>query len=130
MATKVETLAKNLDDFAFDFDFYSYQDAVEDRSEHITSLVRDLETGNVAGLLEYLDEVMQSEGDTTYGREAFELHKKVREYYAPPIPVDWIDNYLDHWCNKPELEKFKNFTQEMVEAWRIKNRGTWRKENG
>jgi putative CHC2 zinc finger protein len=55
-------LAKDLDDFAFDYDFYGYQDVVDDRTEHIESLKKDLETGNVEGLTDYLKEVIE-EGD-------------------------------------------------------------------
>ena len=58
----ITELAKDLDDFAFDYDFYGYQDAVDDRTEHIESLKRDLETGNVEGLTDYLKEVIE-EGD-------------------------------------------------------------------
>ena len=55
----ITELAKDLDDFAFDYDFYGYQDAVDDRTEHIKSLKRDLDTGNVEGLTDYLKEVVK-----------------------------------------------------------------------
>lgn len=58
----ITELAKDFDDFAFDYDFYGHQDAIDDRTEHIESLKRDLETGNVEGLTDYLKEVIE-EGD-------------------------------------------------------------------
>ena len=115
----VTTLARDLDDFAFDYDFYGYQDAVDDRTEHIQELIDDLETGNVIGLLDYLDEVMQAD-DGDFRHEAFELHRRVRKYYLKPIPVEWINAYLNKWCDKSELDKFRNFIEEMIEEWKRK----------
>ncbi|WP_243125890.1 MULTISPECIES: antirestriction protein ArdA [unclassified Eubacterium (in: firmicutes)] len=55
----ISELAKDLDDFAYEFDFYGYQDAVDDRAEQIESLKADLESGNVEGLTDYLKEIIE-----------------------------------------------------------------------
>ena len=55
----ISELAKDLDDFAYDYDFYGYQDAIDDRTEHIESLKADLESGNIEGLTDYLKELIE-----------------------------------------------------------------------
>ena len=55
----ISELVKDLDDFAYEFDFYGYQDAVDDRAEQIESLKADLESGNVEGLTDYLKEIIE-----------------------------------------------------------------------
>lgn len=55
----IAELAKDLDDFAYEFDYYGYQDAVENRAEQIESLKADLESGNVEGLTDYLKEIIE-----------------------------------------------------------------------
>ncbi len=55
----ISELAKDLDDFAYEFGFYGCQDAVDDRAEQIESLKADLESGNVEGLTDYLKEIIE-----------------------------------------------------------------------
>lgn len=55
----ISELAKDLVDFAYEFDFYGYQDAVDDRAEQLESLKADLESGNVDGLTDYLKEIIE-----------------------------------------------------------------------
>ena len=49
------------------------------------------------------------------------LEKLVNDITDVVIPVEWIEKYLDKWCDKPELDKFRNFTEEMIETWRREN---------
>lgn len=54
----VSELANDLDEFARDYDTYSYNDEVEDRFESIQSLTDDINNHNVDGILEYLQEIV------------------------------------------------------------------------
>lgn len=55
----IEELARDLDDFAFDYDFYGYQDAIDDRTQHIEMLMSQLQSGNVEDLKDFLKEVIE-----------------------------------------------------------------------
>ncbi len=43
----VEKLAADLDEFAFDFDFYHYKDSVEDREQAVEALKEQIQAGDV-----------------------------------------------------------------------------------
>ena len=61
----VEKLAADLDDFAFDFDFYHYKDSVEDREQAVEALKEQIQTGNVQPIREWLQAaVEESEGES------------------------------------------------------------------
>ena len=61
----VEKLAVDLDDFAFDFDFYHYKDSVEDREQAVEALKEQIQAGDVQPIREWLqDAVEESEGES------------------------------------------------------------------
>ena len=61
----VEKLAADLDDFAFDFDFYHYKDSVEDREQAVEALKEQIQAGDVQLIREWLqDAVEESEGES------------------------------------------------------------------
>ena len=61
----VEKLAADLDDFAFDFDFYHYKDSVEDREQAVEALKEQIQAGDVQPIREWLqDAVEESEGES------------------------------------------------------------------
>ena len=61
----VEKLAADLDEFAFDFDFYHYKDSVEDREQAVEALKEQIQAGDVQPIREWLqDAVEESEGET------------------------------------------------------------------
>lgn len=61
----VEKLAVDLDDFAFDFDFYHYKDSVEDREQAVEALKEQIQAGDVQLIREWLqDAVEESEGES------------------------------------------------------------------
>ena len=53
-----QKLAVELDQFAYDHDYYGYMDAIEDREESVRNLTADLEKGDVAGIRDWLKEVV------------------------------------------------------------------------
>lgn len=60
----VEKLAADLDEFAFDFDFYHYKDSVEDREQAVEALKEQIQAGDVQPIREWLqDAVEESEGE-------------------------------------------------------------------
>lgn len=68
----VEKLAADLDEFAFDFDFYHYKDSVEDREQAVEALKEQIQAGDVQPIREWLqDAVEESEGE--YAEKAAEL---------------------------------------------------------
>ena len=61
----VEKLAVDLDDFAFDFDFYHYKDSVEDREQAVEALKEQIQAGDVQTIREWLQTaVEESEGES------------------------------------------------------------------
>ena len=61
----VEKLAADLDDFAFDFDFYHYKDSVENREQAVEALKEQIQTGNVQPIREWLQAaVEESKGES------------------------------------------------------------------
>ena len=62
----VEKLAVDLDDYAFDFDFYHYKDSVEDREQAVEALKEQIQAGDVQTIGEWLQAaVEESEGEST-----------------------------------------------------------------
>ena len=63
--TPVEKLAADLDNFAFDFDFYHYKDSVEDREQAVEALKEQIQAGDVQPIREWLQAaVEESEGES------------------------------------------------------------------
>ena len=61
----VEKLTVDLDDFAFDFDFYHYKDSVEDREQAVEALKEQIQAGDVQPIREWLQAaVEESEGES------------------------------------------------------------------
>ena len=61
----VEKLAVDLDDFAFDFDFYHYKDSVEDREQAVEALKEQIQAGDVQPIRGWLQAaVEESEGES------------------------------------------------------------------
>ena len=52
-------LAIDLDAFEYDYDYYGYMDAVDDRQQAVVDLILDLISGqNVDGIIEHLTEIV------------------------------------------------------------------------
>lgn len=63
--TPVEKLAADLDNFAFDFDFYHYKDSVEDREQAVEALKEQIQAGDIQPIWEWLQvAVEESEGES------------------------------------------------------------------
>ena len=61
----VEKLAVDLDDFAFDFDFYHYKDSVEDREQAVEALKEQIQAGDIQPIREWLQvAVEEAEGES------------------------------------------------------------------
>ncbi len=78
--TQAETLAEKLDQLSYDFDYYGYMDAVDDR-EAVVQQNKGmlLENGTqVEGILEFLQEVIDDEGECSARASA--LMEEVKEF--------------------------------------------------
>ena len=63
--TPVEKLAEDLDNFAFDFDFYHYKDSVEDREQAVEALKEQIQAGDIQPIREWLQvAVEEAEGES------------------------------------------------------------------
>ena len=119
-----EQLAVSLDQFMYDYDLYSYRDAVDDREANISQTKADIESGNVSGITEYLQDIVdQGDGTQEDIAKAKELIDKLAEY-KPLAKVEereeqnynMIDNVLNNLPQDPEEKKEPAPQREMREA--------------
>jgi len=59
----LDELAAKLDQFGYDFDPYGYMDAVSSREEGFEQIREELRQGKLSGYREYLQEVLDEEGE-------------------------------------------------------------------
>ena len=57
--SEAEKLAADIDQFAYDYDYYEYMDSIEDRETARRNLTADLQRGDVAGVRDYLKGVVE-----------------------------------------------------------------------
>ena len=97
----------------YDYDLYSYRDAVDDREANISQTKADIESGNVSGITEYLQDIVdQGDGTQEDIAKAKELIDKLAEY-KPLAKVEereeqnynMIDNMLNNLPQDPEEKK-------------------------
>ena len=55
----IRKLAKGLDDFMFNYDFYGYLDVIEDREDSLKLLTLKLKNGDTELLIDYLNEIIE-----------------------------------------------------------------------
>lgn len=67
----VDELAAGLDQFGYDFDPYGYMDEVSSREEGFAQIKGELLKGNLSGYRDYLQEVVEEEGE--FSPEAADL---------------------------------------------------------
>ena len=77
----VDELAAKLDQFGYDFDPYGYMDSVSSREEGIAQIKGDLLRGNLSGYREYLQKVVEEEGE--FAQEAADLLDLMDRYERP-----------------------------------------------
>ena len=105
-----QSLAEQLNQFAYDYDLYEYRDSVEDPEAHIAMLKNDIENGTTEGITSYLQEIVDQEDGLPEDLErAKELMAKLAEY-KPLAKVEereeqnynMIDNVLNNLPQDPE----------------------------
>ena len=57
--SETEKLANDIDQFAYDYDYYDYMDAIDDREISVDRLVTDLNKGDVSGIKEWLQGIVE-----------------------------------------------------------------------
>ena len=117
-------LAQEIDAFARDFDFYDYNDMVDDREANVRQLAESIESGNTGDISDVLQEILADEDGTAEDqRKAKELIDKLAEY-KPLAKVEereeqnynMIDNVINNLPQDPEEKKEPAPQREMREA--------------
>jgi len=117
-------LAQEIDAFARDFDFYDYNDMVDDRDANVRQLAESIESGNTGDISDVLQGILADEDGTAEDqRKAKELIDKLAEY-KPLAKVEereeqnynMIDNVINNLPQDPEEKKEPAPQREMREA--------------
>ena len=117
-------LAQEIDAFARDFDFYDYNDMVDDREANVRQLAESIESGNTGDIRDVLQGILADEDGTAEDqRKAKELIDKLAEY-KPLAKVEereeqnynMIDNVINNLPQDPEEKKEPAPQREMREA--------------
>jgi len=117
-------LAQEIDAFARDFDFYDYNDMVDDREANVRQLAESIESGNTGDISDVLQGILADEDGTAEDqRKAKELIDKLAEY-KPLAKVEereeqnynMIDNVINNLPQDPEEKKEPAPQKEMREA--------------
>lgn len=74
----IDELAAGLDQFGYDFDPYGYMDEVSSREEGFVQIKGELLKGNLSGYRDYLQEVVEDEGE--FAPEAADLLDLMNRY--------------------------------------------------
>jgi hypothetical protein len=105
----VDELAAKLDQFGYDFDPYGYMDNVSSREEGIAQIKGDLLGGNLSGYREYLQEVVEEEGE--FAQEAADL-------------LDMMDRYeRPEWLSVQEKQSILNRIAEITGSGKVPQKG-------
>ena len=80
----IKKLAGEIDEFAYGYDTYAYQDEVSDREEHIASIKTSIETGDTGYLKEWLNEIVEENEYTEHVSQAKQLLKKLQQLEKVP----------------------------------------------
>ncbi len=132
-----QSLAEQLNQFAYDYDLYEYRDSVEDPEAHIAMLKNDIENGTTEGITSYLQEIVDQEDGLPEDLEkARELLAKLAEY-KPLAKVEereeqnynMIDNVLNNLPQDPEEKKEPAPQKEMrmAEVKKVRKRVSMKK---
>ena len=77
----IRQLAIDLDAFEYDYDYYGYTDAIDDRQQALADLQQDLLSGqHIAGIIEHLTEIV-NEHDPDWAPKAQALIDRVIALY-------------------------------------------------
>ena len=132
-----QSLAEQLNKFAYDYDLYEYRDSVDDPEAHIAMLKNDIENGTTEGITSYLQEIVDQEDGLPEDLEkAKELLAKLAEY-KPLAKVEereeqnynMIDNVLNNLPQDPEEKKEPAPQKEMrmAEVKKVRKRVSMKK---
>ena len=108
----VPALADQIDDLISRFDRQSYDDAVDDREEHLSYMRRDLQNGRVRDLREELEQIRDSDDPRGYPQRASQLldrmDEMIREGTIPtPKTEEKITYYVCENMDLPTLGEYR-----------------------
>jgi hypothetical protein len=106
----IDELAAGLDQFGYDFDPYGYMDEVSSREEGFAQIKGELLKGNLSGYRDYLQEVVEEEGE--FALEAEDLLDLMDRYekqgkLSVQQKLFILDRIDEISKNKPTPEKGK-----------------------
>ncbi len=73
-------IAKRLNEFCIDIDYYEYVDYVEDSRELIEELYQDIANGNIQYMLKWLAEIIEEDPYPEYVQRAEELRTQLKSF--------------------------------------------------
>lgn len=108
---QLQSLAVEIDTFVYDFDPYSYNDAVGDRETAIDNIRQDLTSGKVGGLKQWLQDVIDESGTdnldiTDHAISLMEKLDRIEQYRAPEIDQGTISFYVAECSEFPVMGEY------------------------
>lgn len=85
--SETEKLANDIDQFAYDYDYYDYMDAIDDRESSVDRLVADLNKGDVSGIKEWLQGIAEESDVPEDAEKAKELIGRLDQLSTQHEPV-------------------------------------------
>ena len=108
---QLQSLAVEIDTFVYDYDSYSYNDAVDDRETAIDNIRQDLTSGKVGGLKQWLQDVIDESGTdnpdiTDHAISLMEKLDRIEQYRAPEIDQGTISFYVAECSEFPVMGEY------------------------
>lgn len=108
---QLQSLAVEIDTFVYDYDPYSYNDAVDDRETAIDNIRQDLTSGKVGGLKQWLQDVIDESGTdnpdiTDHAISLMEKLDRIEQYRAPEIDQGTISFYVAECSEFPVMGEY------------------------
>lgn len=116
--TEQEKLAADLDQFAYDFDYYEYMDTYDSREEALRQLQEDLESKQVSGMKEWLQGVIEESDDPESVSTARQLLESMDEMFPDKEPC--LTFYVAECMEFPVMGEYHevNTLQEAMELYK------------
>lgn len=108
---QLQSLAVEIDTFVYDYDPYSYNDAVDDRDAAIDNIRQDLTSGKVGGLKQWLQDVIDESGTdnpdiTDQAVALMEKLDRIEQYRAPELNQGNISFYVAECSEFPVMGEY------------------------
>lgn len=108
---QLQSLAVEIDAFVYDYDPYSYNDAVDDRDTAIDNIRQDLTSGKVGSLRQWLQDVIDESGTDSpdiadHAVALMEKLNRIEQYRAPEQNPGTISFYVAECSEFPVMGEY------------------------